>query len=318
MPVRKIAIVIPVFNEEANIHALAWEILETTKSIEEATFEIIFVDDGSTDNTLTAIITLAEFNPAVQYISLSRNFGKDCAMDAGIRMARADAVITMDGDLQHPPFLIGEMVEYWQDGYEVVYAYRQECSGIRNRWGEWRSRLFYRIVNTLSDVQMENGLSDFRLLDKKVVKVLAKLPEDRPFYRGLVKWVGFRQKGIPYEPLHRHAGKSKYSLTDLLKLGTNGLTSFSSKPLSFAIYLGFFFSAASLLYFPYVMISLYYHWARSGWASVIVTIVFFGGLQLIIMGIIGLYLGKIFMQVKNRPRYIVSATNIETLQLKSV
>ena len=172
-----------------------------------------------------------------------------------------------------------------------------------------RSKLFYKAINAFSDVTMENGISDFKLIDRKVVDIINKLPEDRPFLRGLIKWVGFRQKPVEYEPMERHSGVTKYSFTNLMKLATQGLTSFSTKPLTFAIYLGFFFSVSSLFYIPYVMVSLYYHLQRPGWASVIVTIAFFGGLQLMIMGIVGLYLGKTFIQSKHRPRYIVESSN---------
>jgi glycosyltransferase involved in cell wall biosynthesis len=311
---QNITIVIPVFNEEGNIKAAIERLHAEFNLLPEIEFKILFVDDGSTDQTLPVIMRLCQSKSHIFYISLSRNFGKDNAIIAGFQNIESNAVITMDADLQHPPDLIPRFVEFWRQGYDVVYAYRKDKNPHAGLFTRIRSQLFYKAINAFSDVKLENGISDFKLLDQKVVKVINNLPEEKPFLRGLIKWVGFKQRGIEYEPMERHSGATKYTLENLFRLATQGLTSFSTKPLTFAIYLGFFFSAASLLYFPYVMMSLYFHWERtgSGWASVIVTIVFFGGLQLIILGIIGLYLGKTFTQSKNRPRYIIRTTNLET------
>jgi glycosyltransferase involved in cell wall biosynthesis len=306
----KITIVIPVFNEEGNINALVQELKEVFKVLSEIEFEIIFVDDGSTDQSLPVLMSLSTQDPNIFYVSLSKNFGKDNALIAGISYSMSDAVITIDADLQHPPSLIYQFVYWWQQGYQVVYAYREDkyrSSGFINKI---RSKIFYQAINALSDVPMENGISDYKLIDKKVVDVINNLPEDRPFLRGIIKWIGFKQKGIGYEPMARYSRNSKYTFTNLIKLATQGLTSFSTKPLTFAIYLGFVFSAVSLLYIPYIIISLHYHYSRPGWASVIFTISFFGGLQLMIMGIIGLYLGKTFIQSKHRPRYIIQSSNM--------
>ncbi len=310
---QKISIVIPVFNEEGNIEAIIERLKIEFSLLPKIEFKILFVDDGSTDETLPVIMSLCPSNPNIFYISLSRNFGKDNAIIAGLQNISANAVITMDADLQHPPDLIPKFINRWREGYDVVYAYRKDKNPHAGVFTRLRSKLFYRSINAFSDVKLENGISDFKLLDQKVVDIINNLPEEKPFLRGLIKWVGFKQKGIEYEPMERHSGSTKYTLENLLRLATQGLTSFSTKPLTFAIYLGFFFSAASLLYFPYVMLSLYFGWQRqgSGWASVIVTIVFFGGLQLIILGIIGLYLGKTFTQGKNRPRYIIRTSNID-------
>ncbi|MDQ2719873.1 MAG: glycosyltransferase family 2 protein [Bacteroidota bacterium] len=314
MDKRKISIIIPVFNEAGNIKALIDNLYFVFNPFQGIDFKIIFVDDGSTDETLPILISFSETKPNFFYISFSRNFGKDNAIVAGLKAYNADAVIAMDADLQHSPSRIPDLINWWQRGYDVVYAYTKENNNYANFLTRFRSKLFYKIINTFSDVQMENGISDFKLLDKKVVHTINKLPEDRPFLPGLIKWVGYRQKALEYKACERYSGSTKYNLSNLIKLGTQGLTSFSTKPLTFAIYLGFFFSAASLLYFPYVMLSLYFHMARSGWASVIVTIVFFGGLQLMILGIIGLYLGKTFIQGKNRPRYIIQSSNIEAVK----
>lgn len=310
----QITILIPVFNEEGNIKAVILRLQSVFKLLPGIDFKVLFVDDGSTDESLPVIMSFCSSNLPIHYLSLSRNFGKDNAMIAGFKSIDTDAVITMDADLQHPPELILEFIKWWREGYDVLYAYRKDKNLHAGFFTRIRSKLFYTAMNAFSDLRMENGISDFKLMDKKVVDVINSLPEEKPFLRGLIKWVGFKQKGIEYEPLERLSGTTKYSVGNLSKLATEGLTSFSTKPLIIAIYLGFFFSAASLLYIPYIVLSLYYGWEKSGsgWASVIFTIVFFGGLQLIIMGIIGLYLGKTFSQVKNRPRFIVRSSNIKS------
>jgi glycosyltransferase involved in cell wall biosynthesis len=308
----KISIVIPAFNEEENILPVAEIITEVFDKLPGYNYEIIFVDDGSFDATPQIMKSLCAGNPNIFYISFSTNFGKDNAVIAGLKHATGDAAITIDADLQHPPSLIPEFIEWWQKGYEVVYAYRNEKNKHAGLYTRVTSRLFYDTLNKFSEVQLENGISDFKLIDRKVINVINNLPEDRPFLRGLIKWLGFKQKAIAYEANERLSGTTKYNKIKLMKLAVQGLTSFSTKPLSFAIYLGFFFSLSSLLYIPYVVLSLYFHLARSGWASVIVTIAFFGGLQLMILGIIGLYLGKTFIQGKHRPRFIIKSTNLNT------
>lgn len=308
----KISVVIPAFNEEENILPITEMIVAVFEKLPGCDYEIIFVDDGSIDATGDTIKSLSIDKQNIFYISFSKNFGKDNALIAGLQYVTGDAAITIDADMQHPPSLIPEFIEWWLKGYEVVYAYRNEKNKHAGFTSRITSRLFYNTINSFSEVQMENGISDFKLIDKKVVDIINTLPEDKPFLRGLIKWVGFKQKAIGYEANERYAGTTKYNKIKLLKLAVQGLTSFSTKPLSFAIYLGFFFSLSSLLYVPYVLLSIYYHLARSGWASVIVTIAFFGGLQLMILGIIGLYLGKTFIQGKHRPRYIIRSTNINT------
>jgi len=311
MATPKVTIVIPVLNEEGNITALLEELKTVFAGLPAFEFEIIFVNDGSTDETLPVLMSLSKTDPHIFFISFSKNFGKDNAIIAGIKSVQSDAVITMDADLQHPPSFIAEFIHWWQQGYDVVYAYRKDKNLHAGFFTRIRSKLFYKAINAFSDVHMENGISDYKLIDKKVVDVINSLPEDRPFLRGLIKWVGFKQKPIEYDPMERYNGTSKYSLIQLMKLAAQGLTSFSTKPLTFAIYLGFFFSASSLLYIPYVLISIYYHLQRPGWASVIVTIAFFGGLQLMISGILGVYLGKTFIQSKQRPRYIIQSSNLK-------
>lgn len=307
----KISVLLPVFNEELNIEPVYTALDNIFNALPGYRYEIIFADDGSSDNTIRLIKQIAERDSRVFYLSFSRNFGKDNALMAGLQYSTGDALITMDADLQHPPAMIPELIDWWQQGFEVVYTFREDKNEHAGIFSQFTSRLFYKTVNSLSDVNLENGIADFRLMDRKVITSLVNLNENNPFFRGLLKWAGFKQKGIPYKPGARQLGDTKYSTSKLVSLALQGITSFSTKPLEFAIYLGFFFSFASLLYIPYVLYSLFTDVAISGWASTIVTIAFFGGLQLMILGIIGLYLGKVFMQVKQRPQFIISETNFE-------
>ncbi|MFY7964216.1 MAG: glycosyltransferase family 2 protein [Chitinophagaceae bacterium] len=306
-----ISIIIPAFNEEKNVSIIAAAI-EQVFANTKYTYEIIFVDDGSKDDSANVVKQLSLKNDNIKYIFFSRNFGKDNALSAGLQKAKGDAIVTIDADMQHPPEMILQMIELWQQGNEVVYTYREEKNEHASKINHLGSSLFYKTINKLSDIELEDGTADYRLIDRKVVDVLNALPENDPFYRGLVKWVGFNQKSIPYTPNERNEGVTKYSKRALTRLALKGITSFSTKPLNIAIYLGFTFSLLSLLYIPYAILSLYFGWdALSGWASIIVTIAFFGGLQLMILGIIGLYLGKLFMQNKQRPHFIIKETNIK-------
>jgi dolichol-phosphate mannosyltransferase len=298
-----------VFNEEGNVPAITKAIQQVFENL-HFDFEIVFVNDGSADKSLAIIKEEAAVYKNIFYISFSRNFGKDNALLAGLKNVKGDAVITIDADLQHPPEMIPGMLELWEQGNDVVYTYREDKNEHASNFNQYSSKMFYKIINSLSDVDMEDGIADYRLLDKKVVNVLNNLHEDRPFFRGLIKWVGFQQKGIPYLPNARVQGKSKYSTKALTKLALQGITSFSVKPLTIAIYMGLTFSILSTLYIPYVLISLYKGYAISGWTSIIVTIAFFGGLQLMILGILGIYLGKLFMQSKQRPHFIIKESNL--------
>lgn len=301
---RLISIVIPVYNESANIVHVVETITGVFAGLNYA-YELVLIDDGSTDGSARDIKELAKTDPHIVFVLLSRNFGKDNAISAGLARSQGDAVITIDADLQHPPEMIPEMIALWEKGNEVVYTYREGKNEHSDSFKRLTSGFFYKIINNLSDLDLEDGISDFRLMDKKVVAILNQLSEEEPFFRGLVKWVGFQQAGIPYTPKPRLAGETKYSTKVLAKLAVRGITSFSTRPLYLAAYLGFIFSMLSLLYIPYIIFSFYFGHPISGWASVIATIAFFGGLQLTILGLIGIYLGKLFMQSKQRPHYIV-------------
>lgn len=301
---KHIEIIVPVHNEEGNLGLLLERVHAVFQGI-AYDYSFIFVDDGSTDSTLSILRAMKTADPRVNYISFSKNFGHQNALKAGLDHSKADVVITMDGDLQHPPELIPLLIEKWEEGYEVVYTLRKDEEQNLGYLKKKSSNLFYRVMNRLADLDMEKGSADFRLLSKKVVSVLQDLEEYELFFRGLVKWVGFRQIGIEYVPEERRSGKSKYTLKKMIRFALQGITSFSTKPLYIAAYLGFAFSMLSLLYIPYILVSYFFGHTVHGWVSVIVTIAFFGGLQLSILGIMGLYLGKIFMQGKKRPLYII-------------
>ena len=272
-------------------------------------FEIIFVNDGSRDNTQSRLEEMALDFPEIKYIEFSRNFGHQPAVKAGMDYADGNVIISMDGDLQHPPELIPQMVKKWEQGYDIVYtirSYPKEIPYFKRK----TSNLFYRFLSQISDVDLTNGGgSDFRLIDSSVAQVMKNLKEDDLFLRGLTSWMGFKQTGIEFVAGERFSGQSSYDLKKMLKFAFTGITSFSVKPLYLATYLGFIFSSLSLLYIPYVLYAFLTKTEISGWASLIMTIVFFGGVQLIILGILGIYLGKIFKQVKGRPNYIIRSKN---------
>jgi glycosyltransferase involved in cell wall biosynthesis len=305
---RLVSVVIPAHNEEENIIVIVDRIEKVFNEL-HYNFEILVVDDGGTDKTLQVIKDLAKIKSNFFYIEFSRNFGHQPALKAGLDYAKGDCVISLDADLQHPPELFKQMLEKWEEGYEVVYTRRKEDSNLSYKKRK-SSFYFYRLLNSLSDIEIEPGTADFRLLDRSAVDVFKNFKENDLFIRGLVKWLGFRQYAIDYIPDQRFSGTSKYNLSKMRRLAIQGVTSLSVKPLHTAAYLGFFFSLSSLLYIPYVIYAFYSGQEVSGWASLIITVAFFGGIQLIILGIIGIYIGKMFMQTKNRPNYIIRSTNI--------
>jgi dolichol-phosphate mannosyltransferase len=306
---KKISIIICCYNEAENIPVVV-EAIHRNMDATRYPYEIIAVNDGSTDRTPVVVRQLANNDGRLFYIDLSRNFGHQNALKAGMDYASGDCVICMDADMQHPPELIPVLLEKWEAGYDVVYTRRQpdrSLPAMKRR----TSRLFYRLLNFLSDIELEEGAADFRLLNRQAVNVIVRLTENDLFFRGLVKWIGFRQCAVDYAPNRRYAGTSKYTFGRMLALAMRGITSFSVKPLYISAYIGFFIALISLLFIPYALFSFFHHNPSSGWPSMIVAIGFIGGLQLFVMGIIGIYIGKIFMQTKGRPAYIVRDTNLK-------
>lgn len=307
---KSIAIVIPSYNEATNIDVLVNALNETVSNL-NYDFKFLFVDDGSSDDTIAILREKSKLQSNIFYVELSRNFGHQNALKAGIDLVKndADAIISMDGDMQHPPKIIPKLIQKWEEGYEVVYTIREEdkkLSYFKNK----SSNMFYGLMNKLSDIKFEPGTADFRLIDKKVAQVFSDFNENELFIRGIINWVGFKQFAINYEPNERFSGKSKYTFGKMMRFAIQGITSFSTKPLSMAIILGISLSVlAFIFYMGYVIYSIYYGHVISGWASVITTVVFFGGLNLVVLGIIGVYIGKLFMQSKGRPNYLISNTN---------
>lgn len=305
---RKVAIVIPVCNEQENVPV----VLAALRQVMDHTgypYSVTFIDDGSSDNTMAVLKAEAAKYNNVFFIGLSRNFGHQNALKAGIDMAEGDCTIMMDGDMQHPPDLLPELLKRWEEGYDIVYTIRRDHEELPLMKRK-TSNMFYDLINNLSDIELEQGTADFRLMDHRVIEVFRAFKETDLFLRGLVKWMGFRQIGIEYDPALRTQGKSKYTMKKMIRFALQGITSFSTRPLYIAAYLGFVFSLLSLLYVPYIIYSYYFGHTISGWASIVATIVFFGGLQLMILGIIGMYLGKLFIQGKQRPHYIIRETNM--------
>ncbi len=301
---KRLSIVLPVFNEEACIEKLIREVKRVLADL-PCDHELVFVDDGSTDGSLERLKTIAREDAAVRVVSFSRNFGHQAALSAGLDYARGDAVIMMDADLQHPPNLIPRLVHFWEQGYDVVYTRRRDGRDI-----PWlkrvTSRWFYRVFRRLSGLDVDFGLADFRLLDRKVVRLLISLPERNRFLRGLVKWVGFRQKCVTFRVRPRAAGRSKYSFWSMVKFATVGLLSFSTVPLKLATWLGFGLTFLNGLYLAYVLfVKFFTDRTIPGWTSIIMAILLIGGVQLICLGILGEYLGQLYDEIKARPRYIV-------------
>lgn len=303
-----ISIVLPAFNEEGNIQIVYSRLTTVMKEYEN--YEIIFVDDGSKDFTLERIKEIAGNDNKIKYISFSRNFGHQNALKAGLDYSSGECVISMDCDLQHPPELILEMINKWHEGYDIINTVRSESKDI-SFFKRKTSNLFYSFINKLSDINITAGSSDFRLLDRKVVAILKKCTEF-PFFRGMVSWVGFKSYPIPYNPDKRYSGESKYSIKKMIFFALNGITSFTVKPLHLSSLLGVVISAFSFLYIIYaIFCKIFTDQTIAGWTSVLVSVLFLGGIQLIIIGILGEYIGKLFITSKNRPLYIIQEKSEE-------
>jgi dolichol-phosphate mannosyltransferase len=303
----KYSVVIPVYNEEEVLDAC----FRRVKDVMEQTgkeYEIIFVNDGSYDSTLQKLEHLSLLDRHVKWIDFSRNFGHQIAITAGMDAASGEAVIVMDADLQDPPELILEMISKWKEGYDVVYAKRQKRQG-ETWYKKVTAVLFYRLLQKLTDLEIPLDTGDFRLIDRKVCDVLKTLKEKNRFVRGIVTWVGFRQTAVEYVRDPRYAGETKYPLKKMLKLSIDAITSFSYKPLMIASYVGFAMSSISFLYLLYVLyLRLFGHDTVAGWASTVSIMLFFNGITLMMLGVMGQYIGRIYDESRNRPLYVVRRT----------
>jgi len=306
-PSSAISVIVPCYNEEQVIRATHARLVGVLEQLEAFKFEIIYVDDGSRDRTPEILGELQAGDERVRVILLSRNFGHQIAVTAGLEHAVGELVVLIDADLQDPPEVIWEMVARWREGYHVAYGVRTERSG-ETGFKLWTAHLFYRLINRLSETKMPLDAGDFRLMDRRVVDALLRMPERDRFLRGMISWIGFRQVAVPYERAPRHAGESKYPLLKMIRFATDAVLSFSFIPLRLATWLGFLtilMAVAGIIYAVLLRVfSDPSHWVR-GWASTFTAILFIGGVQLISLGIIGEYLGRIYSEVKKRPLYIV-------------
>jgi len=301
----RLSIVAPCFNEAPGLKQFYREVRQSLAQLPGCQAQIVLVDDGSSDETPQVLEELAKGDPAVRVLSLSRNFGHQIALTAGLDAADGDAVIMMDADLQHPPELIPEMVARWREGADIVSAIRQSSHG-----ASWMknatSNLFYRLINLLSDTYIVPGAADFCLLSRRAHQALLTVRERQRFLRGIVSWIGFNRTFVPFEAPPRFAGKSSYSLTKMLRLAMTAVVSFSSAPLRMATRVGLLVSAAGFSYLVYILLAwLFFERVEPGWTSTISVILILGGLQLVFMGLLGEYLAVIYEEAKQRPLYIL-------------
>jgi len=298
------SIVVPVFNELENIPELYRRLRATLDSVGE-TWELVLVDDGSTDGSTERIRELAAKDKRVRPVIFARNFGHQVAITAGWDYARGDAVVIMDADLQDPPEVIPELIARWREGYEVVYAVRAEREG-ESWFKKATASLFYRLIYRITDVKIPLDSGDFRLLDRKVVEVLKTMRERHRFPRGMAAWVGFRQIGVAYKRAVRYSGETKYPFKKMFRLALNAITGFSYFPLQLATYFGFLSAGISIIAIPVVIVMrLTGSQAFLGQASTLIAVLFLGGVQLISLGVLGEYIGRLYDEAKGRPLYIV-------------
>lgn len=302
---RKISIIAPFYNEGEGVDYFYEAICPIIDQISELDFEVVCIDDGSRDNTLKKLISIAEIDPRFHVIELSRNFGKEAALTAGVDAATGDAVIPIDADLQDPPELIPEMIKEWSKGAEVVLARREDRSSdpfIKRKTAE----IFYRFHNHLSSIQIPENVGDFRLMDRIVVDALKQLPERHRFMKGLFAWVGFKTVTLDYVRNPRIAGTTKFSGWKLWNFALEGITSFSAAPLKFWSYIGGLGALATFIYAIFIISrTLILGVDIPGYASLLVAVLFLGSLQLISIGMLGEYIGRIYMETKNRPLYLI-------------
>ncbi|GIN14357.1 putative glycosyltransferase CsbB [Shouchella clausii] len=302
-----LSVIVPSFNEEENVEPFYFALRETLKDTHYR-WEVIYIDDGSSDGTLPLLQRLSTWHPQVHYVSFTRNFGKEAAIVAGFQHAKGDCVVVIDADLQHPVHLIKDLLEGFEEGYDQVIACRD-----RKGEGFFRStasKLYYKFINKIVDVELEDGVGDFRLLSRRAVDALLIMSEGNRFSKGLFSWIGFDQKVVYYENVSRQNGESKWSFSKLVNYGIDGIVSFNMKPLRICFYMGGFILAAALLYI-FIMFAEIIRTGIDvpGYFTIISAVLFLGGVQLVSLGIIGEYIGRIYNETKRRPHYLVKETN---------
>lgn len=304
--IKKLSIIIPMYYEEKVVNECYKRLKQMVEKLKGYDYELIFVNDGSKDNTLNLLEEIAKNNNKVKIISFSRNFGHQAAVTAGLKYATGDAIVIIDADLQDPPEKIPEMLKLWEQGYEVIYAKRKSRKG-ESAFKLLTAKMFYNTLDALSDVEIPKDTGDFRLVDRKVVNTINEMPEHNKFLRGLFSWVGYKQIPFEYERQERFAGKTKYPLKKMLKLASDGIISFSTKPLRLVGYVGIFSIILSFIILIYSLVSFAFNLNNltAGWTSIMVTVTFFAGVQLLSIWIISEYIGRIYDESKNRPQYII-------------
>jgi polyisoprenyl-phosphate glycosyltransferase len=304
-----LSLVIPVYFEELVIEAFYRRVLEALAPLEhEFDLEMVFVNDGSTDRSLEILLKLHARDPRVKILNLSRNFGHQIAITAGIDHISGEAVVIIDADLQDPPEVIMQMLSKWREGYKVVYGVREKRRG-ESIFKRFTAKTFYRIIGYLSDTTLPLDTGDFRLMDRSAVEYLRKMREESRYMRGMISWLGFRQCGVNYIRDPRFAGNAKYTLAKMLRFAFNGITSFSEKPLVLAGWLGMIITACGFFLLLYIIAGRILNPQKivSGWSSLMGIVVFFGGIQLLSLGVMGQYIGRIYREVKRRPLYIMES-----------
>ncbi|OGL65152.1 hypothetical protein A3B21_00235 [Candidatus Uhrbacteria bacterium RIFCSPLOWO2_01_FULL_47_24] len=303
----KISFIFPVYNEEESLHALFTEMQKLIERLPNDEVELVFIDDGSADRTYMMLTALGHEYPFVKMVSFSRNFGQQIALTAGLDYASGDAIIVMDADLQDPPNVALELISKWREGYAVVYAKRRTRHQEEVFLRKIVAHLYYRLLNALSDIPIPTDTGDFRLLDRKVVDGLKLCREHSRYIRGLTSFVGFTQTSVLYDRHNRFAGQSKYTLLKLFKLALDGIMSFSVKPLKVISYIGFFISLFSFLGATYITLKriFFQQYTVPGFTLTIILLSFFSGMQILILGIIGEYIGRIYIEAQNRPLYLI-------------
>lgn len=303
-----LSIIVPCYNEGESIKYTYQEIKKVLNNI-NIQHEIVFINDGSKDNTLQILKNIGQNDKSVKYISFSRNFGKEAGMLAGLEYITGDCVVIMDADLQHPPELIPEMIKYYEEGYDQVIAKRNRKGD--NKYRTWATKLYYKLVNKLIDVELVDGVGDFRLLSRKAVDSILAMKEYNRFSKGIFSWIGFKQKTIQYENQSRVAGETKWSFKSLLSYGIDGIISFNDKPLRVCFVIGCSLIMISLIYIIYLLVQILMHGIDvPGYFTTIASIMIIGGVQLVFIGVLGEYIGKIYYEVKKRPHFIVDESNI--------
>lgn len=306
---KKISAVIPMYFEEEVAQECYKRMTDVLNRIEGYSYEIIFINDGSKDRTLEILEAIAKKDKNVKVLSFARNFGHQCAVTAGLKYVTGDAIVIIDADLQDPPEIIPDMLKYWEQGYEVIYGRRKTREG-ESKFKLLTAKAFYNTLNALSDVDIPKNTGDFRLVDKKVVDIINSLPEHNKFLRGLFSWVGFNQYAYEYERKERFAGKTKYPLKKMLKLASDGIISFSTKPLKIVGALGILSIIISILVLIYSLLSFIFKWNNitPGWTSLMIVMTFLGGMILISLWMMGEYIARIYEECKGRPEYIINKT----------